>query len=181
MFSLQSTKYTYIKQMKPEDVRSLEPIAFTAPFIFTDFSFSFDGARKDEFDEEWKNFLEDWEVSDMRITHGRAQAAVESPAVAAAISEKFVELFPPNSLEQVTAEHNLPCLLATARPSMYAMVKGQADCKFELYSQACVRLVSSGSRDMVAAAGADIAAFLAIHLQSTGGNTSSRSIRSAEQ
>ena len=53
MFSLLSTKYTYIKQMKPEDVQSLDPMALTAPFIFTDFSFPFDGARKEEFDEEW--------------------------------------------------------------------------------------------------------------------------------
>ena len=36
------------------NVQSLEPMAFTAPFIFTDFSFPFDGACKEEFDEEWK-------------------------------------------------------------------------------------------------------------------------------
>ena len=94
MFSLPDTKYTYIKQMKVEEVRSMQLTDFDKPLIASDFSFSF-GGEKDSFEEEWKSVFEDWEVSDMRITHGRAQATVEDLAVAARISQNFIKLFPP--------------------------------------------------------------------------------------
>ena len=77
MFSLAKTKYTYIKQMAVDEVKSMDPSNFKAPFIVPNYSFSFSSAEKESFQEEWKNFMEDWEVSDMRITHGRAQLVVD--------------------------------------------------------------------------------------------------------
>ena len=179
MFSLPDTKYTYIKQMKVEEVRSMQLTDFDKPLIASDFSFSFVGGEKDSFEEEWKSVLEDWEVSDMRITHGRAQATVEDLAVAARISQNFIKLFPPDSMSEVKPEHNLRTLQSATVPSMYAMVKGQADVKFELFSFASVRLVSTGTREVVAAKGSDISSFLKVQLAAS--PDSARTIRSAEQ
>ena len=179
MFGLPTTKYTYIKQMKMDEVQSMQLSDYNKPFIVSDFSFGFLDCEKESFTEEWKGFLQDWEVSDMRITHGRAQLAVEDLPVAAKISQSLINLFPPNSLQEVKAEHNLPSLQAAAAPSLYAMVKGHADVKHELYNFASVRQVSTGTREVVAARGSDITSFLRVQLEA--GASSTRTIRSGEQ
>ena len=60
------------------------------------------------------------------------------------------------------------------------MVKGQSDHKLELYSHACVRLATLGSRDIFAVAGADVTAFVQKAIAASSGNSNLRTIRSSE-
>ena len=77
MFALPRTKHAYIKQMTADEVKSMQLSNYKAPVVVSDHSFGFSDAERESFQEEWKGFMEDWEVSDMRITHGRAQLVVD--------------------------------------------------------------------------------------------------------
>ena len=180
LFSLPETKYTFIKTITADQLKDQRIETFEHPLVVLEWKPNLSEENMKLYKEDQKLFREDWEVSDMRVTHGRAQVQFEDPSLEHAMDCAFKEALPNGLLESVCPLDEAPALKAATRSCQFAMVTGQADVKFELFSHACFRWLEGGTREIVTARSQDISIFLQAELAKHGG-AAGRHIRSAEQ
>ena len=156
VFDLPNSSFAYVDIIKWSELKTkmdADLNFLTVPVMFTDAKFEFaDESVAASWAEERKLWREDWEASDMRITHGRAQSPFESEQLSQAVVGQVKAAFPPGMLAG-PPNADLATLNASLQPSFFATVKGQSDTKFELYCHPCIRFLEQGSRTMIMAAG----------------------------